>query len=527
MNNFHFFLLFSLLISVLHASIAIVVSDIDDLYDNLDSSGSNTVTNGQTTTLTALSYKCSDAQVASTCGSSESMVEMTTGLSGTVACETDAASCILDAEKTKRAMKIHGPNTVDEVLTLRALTIKDGAYDDGGGLHLREDCVVVLLLCVFVDCRNNVNDDSRAIYLSNAAHSSNSGATTTHIIIRGTRIHSNIKVESGSDIYVSDGALEIMSTCPSPYSNPPTEGATLSIAKDSTQGAIIGAANNYFCHYICLPGYYNPTLGSASDSCVVCPSGQISPMGSTICLDDDTYSTVHSVSNMDGVFNKISNFGDLGNSIGNSIMNGGDATELAVSTYKCSDGGGGTGVGGCASSGVMFYTINLWGLITCSSYTAGCILDGERDIQPSTGRLCIIMRGTDQKPFTFRALTIKDFWVSRSAMWLRYDNSIVEIQFCIFTNNQNTHSNLGGEAIFVDADLTLDVHGSSFVDNALETDEIKNYQDKGTGGRIGYGTQRYLRFPLFLLLLLRLSSWLLQSDSWQYEHLLPGMSYRN
>jgi hypothetical protein len=96
------------------------------------------------------------------------------------------------------------------VLTLRALTIKDGAYDDGGGLHLREDCVVVLLLCVFVDCRNNVNDDSRAIYLSNAAHSSNSGATTTHIIIRGTRIHSNIKVESGSDIYVSDGALEIM-----------------------------------------------------------------------------------------------------------------------------------------------------------------------------------------------------------------------------------------------------------------------------------------------------------------------------
>jgi hypothetical protein len=303
---------------------------------------------------------------------------------------------------------------------------------------------------------------------------------------------------------------------------------------------------------------------------------------------------------MDGVFNKISNFGDLGNSIGNSIMNGGDATELAVSTYKCSDGGGGTGVGGCASSGVMFYTINLWGLITCSSYTAGCILDGERDIQPSTGRLCFIMRGTDQKPFTLRALTIKDFWVSRSAMWLRYDNSIVEIQFCIFTNNQNTHSNLGGEgkrvdkegipfvarsrsltrarlaslivAIFVDADLTLDVHGSSFVDNALETDEIKNYQDKGTGekeedtkpskpscrsllltvpytfrshypqrlplpplrdeqsnpgGRIGYGTQHYLRFPLFLLLLLRLSSWLLQSDSWQYEHLLPGMSYRN
>ena len=42
------------------------------------------------------------------------MVEMTTGLSGTVACETDAASCVLDAEKTRRAMKIHGPNTVDE-----------------------------------------------------------------------------------------------------------------------------------------------------------------------------------------------------------------------------------------------------------------------------------------------------------------------------------------------------------------------------------------------------------------------------
>ena len=67
-------------------------------------------------------------------------------------------------------------------------------------------------------------------------------------------------------------------------------------------------------------------------------------MGSTICLDDDTYSTVHSVSNMDGLFNKISNYDSSWTDYaGNSIMNDGDATELAVSTYKCSDGGGGVG----------------------------------------------------------------------------------------------------------------------------------------------------------------------------------------
>jgi hypothetical protein len=47
---------------------------------------------------------------------------------------------------------------------------------------------------------------------------------------------------------------------------------------------------------------------------------------------------------MDGLFNKISNYDSSWTDYaGNSIMNDGDATELAVSTYKCSDGGGGVG----------------------------------------------------------------------------------------------------------------------------------------------------------------------------------------
>ena len=73
-----------------------------------------------------------------------------------------------------------------------------------------DSCVVDVSKYYFRTVGSNTRTSLLLLLSSNAAHSSNSGATTTHIIIRGTRIHSNIKVESGSDIYVSDGALEIM-----------------------------------------------------------------------------------------------------------------------------------------------------------------------------------------------------------------------------------------------------------------------------------------------------------------------------
>ena len=183
-----------------------------DLVSNGVGSGYDTGTsimiNGDTAALAVGSYKCSEG----TCAHNDNMLN-TVHLSGGIKCAEDNASCVLDGENSRRALRVSG--TGSGTLNLRALTIKDGQGGSGGGAYIREEGVMSIELCVFSNCVST-------------SSSRGGGAIRVYsgtLNFYGTGFNNNYAGFAGDDIHLDSGEITIHSVCPSPYASfTPTQG---------------------------------------------------------------------------------------------------------------------------------------------------------------------------------------------------------------------------------------------------------------------------------------------------------------
>jgi len=92
------------------------------------------------------------------------------------------------------------------ILTIRALTFKDGQSASGGGISITEGALVDLTLCIFREC-GAISAFGGAI---------NVEGSDTAVNVYGSRFIGNVEF-SGHDIVRRGGTIIIHDTCPSPY----------------------------------------------------------------------------------------------------------------------------------------------------------------------------------------------------------------------------------------------------------------------------------------------------------------------
>ena len=225
---------------------------------------------GDTTVLASGEYKCSQGTCA--LGNSNALLS-TNAFYGNIVCISDSANCVIDGENTNRGMRVNGSG--GNVLTLKALTFKDGEAETGGGLEIRVLSILDLHLCVFSNCRATSNSQGGgAIY----SIYSNTGGVN---IYGTTFTNNNANTVAGNDIYESSPSVSITvhNTCPSPFSsNTPNQGSALDTA------GMDSSAYSYECYYKCIAGYYNPD-GGLSSSCVACGAGKYSNSAGALASD--------------------------------------------------------------------------------------------------------------------------------------------------------------------------------------------------------------------------------------------------
>ena len=168
------------------------------------------------------------------------------------------------------------------------------------------------------------------------------------------------------------------------------------------------------------------------------------------------------VVDMNGLHNTVNN----GNSAANSIMANGDTSVLAVGSYKCSEGT-------CAFSDRMLWTYNLYGEVKCVEDSASCVLDGENErgvmTVGGTGKSADV-GGTGSGTLILRSLTFdKGYAVVGGGVWI-YDEAIVDLELCIFSNDRATSSDYGGGAIFLQhSGTSVNAYGISFSGNTADS----------------------------------------------------------
>jgi predicted outer membrane repeat protein len=176
---------------------------------------------------------------------------------------------------------------------------------------------------------------------------------------------------------------------------------------------------------------------------------------------DNCQDIAHNVNDMNGLFNKVSNYVGSSSNTGNSIMANGEIVILAVGPYKCSQGT-------CAASYRMLRTDDLNGEVKCVEDNASCVLDGENE------RRGMWVRGTGSGTLILRALTFDKGYGEGGGV--NIGTGVVDLELLIFSNNRATSSNYGGGAIYVEGSgTTVNVYGTRFYGNTA---------DSGNGGDI-------------------------------------------
>lgn len=501
------------------------VDTMTSLYNKVGENGNAIMANGDTIILAEKIYRCNTGSCES-----DKMLDLE-GLSGSMECASDTAGCTLDTQSSREVMRVLG--TGGQKLTLRALTFKDGKDGWGGGIDIRNSAIVDIIFCVFSRCQatsSPSSDGEGAIYLS-------SGSVNVH----ATQFTANVADNGyGDDIYKGSGTITIHNTYPSPYSsNTPTRGSALDThgtvggskysysgcvtclaptdaSKDGsdnyiycinggTAGGTSGSCTCIFCNSgfngsncaACVVGYSgsdcttaDPCIATSistdggSDGKFYCINGGAAggTTGSCTCTSCDmpyngpNCENPHDIYDMTGLWDTISNgavTGDQNQNVGNNIMANDDTASLSVGAYKCSEGT-------CASTNILFRTLDLYGSIECIKDSADCVLDGE-----STRRV-ILVGGTAGHILIVRAITFKSGYRNRGGgLWVDSGAS-VEILLSLFTDcHSNSAINYGGGAIWVEqsSDIAVTLYASRFTGNSAASgygNDILNHNSKGS-----------------------------------------------
>eukprot|EP00520_Triparma_pacifica_P008937 CAMPEP_0118666010 /NCGR_PEP_ID=MMETSP0785-20121206/18966_1 /TAXON_ID=91992 /ORGANISM="Bolidomonas pacifica, Strain CCMP 1866" /LENGTH=4927 /DNA_ID=CAMNT_0006560251 /DNA_START=40 /DNA_END=14819 /DNA_ORIENTATION=- len=425
-----------------------------ELYNKVSDGGNARMSNDDTVVLsTETVFRCSDGDCFEEAGGS--MIK-TQNQYGEIKCHTDDASCILDGEGARNIWLVVG--TGGNTLTIRAMTFKDGKYTSGGAgifVYAGGEGRVDLTLCVFTD-----NWSTETSWGGAGVYGQNSGTT---INLFGARFFGNIAdIGTGEDIQqdCSGGcsSITVHDTCPNSVA--PTQGTAL-----KTLGTISGSAYSYYCYHICPAGQYNPMLGDSASSCLACPAGKTSDEGSTVCLIDGWL-----VTTMTDVFDKVSNYFQVGTNTGASIMSNGETTFMGAGEYKCTEGT-------CALTGhMMLWLCDLYGSIECTNDSADCVLDAQ------SSRRAIAVDGTGGAILTLRALTFQNGLQSYGGGALIRLGSMIDIKLCVFINCRATDNNLhpGGGAIWLQtSSTTVNFYATRFSGNiAVSGNGNDIYNDK-------------------------------------------------
>jgi len=171
---------------------------------------------------------------------------------------------------------------------------------------------------------------------------------------------------------------------------------------------------------------------------------------------------------MDELFNKVSNWS--GDNTGNAIMTGGDTTMLVEAMYKCSDGT-------CAQNTKMLVTDDLYGMITCKSDSAGCIINGESQ------RRGMQVKGTYTQKLTLRALAFFGGQKNRGGGLAIEGGAKVDLFLCNFSSCKSTGDSTGdgGGAIIIGSSETeVNIYSTRFNGNIAASgngNDIYNFPD--------------------------------------------------
>lgn len=154
---------------------------------------------------TSGAYACSEYEMLHIDGTGDP-------LTAKVTCLNDDASCVLNAENSRRVMNIE-----DSFVNIRALRFKGGSKDKGGGLYVShssgKDPIITLDLCVFQSC--SASADGGAIYVNTAE--------SVSLSLVGVYFNGNSATTSGKDLvaHCTDPDCTTIavtsSGCPAPY----------------------------------------------------------------------------------------------------------------------------------------------------------------------------------------------------------------------------------------------------------------------------------------------------------------------
>ena len=165
-----------------------------------------------------------------------------------------------------------------------------------------------------------------------------------------------------------------------------------------------GSDGNFYC-------INGGDVGGATSSCTCtgCDTG---------FFGKNCNSIEHVVDGMNGMYNKISAYG-------NSSMANGDTVVLAVRSYKCSEGT-------CHSSLSMLAIGEKFGEVKCEENTASCILNGENS------RRGMRVAGTGTSTLLLRALSFQDCEAFDGGGVDISVGAIVDFELCVFSNCRAT-----------------------------------------------------------------------------------------
>jgi predicted outer membrane repeat protein len=112
----------------------------------------------------------------------------------------------------------------------------------------------------------------------------------------------------------------------------------------------------------------------------------------------------------------------------------------------------------------MLWTDDLNGEVKCVEDNASCVLDGEN------ARRVMQVYGTGSGTLILRALTFDKGFADVGGGVYIDSGAIVEIHFCVFSNNRATDSDFGGGAIFLqNSGTTVNVYGTRFSGNTADS----------------------------------------------------------